>query len=42
MRLEEYLETVSAQIRYAKIRGSVTTELKNHILDQGNPRMGAV
>ena len=34
MRLEEYLETVSAQIRYAKIRGSVTTELKNHILDQ--------
>lgn len=34
MRLDEYLETVSEQIRYAKIRSTVTEELKNHILDQ--------
>ena len=34
MRLEEYLDTVSEQIRYAKIRKTVTDELKNHILDQ--------
>ena len=34
MKLNEYLETVSEQIRYAKIRSTVTEELKNHILDQ--------
>lgn len=34
MRLDEYLGTVSEQIRYIKIRSSVTEELKNHILDQ--------
>lgn len=34
MRLEEYLETVSEQIRYRKIRPTVTEELKNHVLDQ--------
>ena len=34
MRLDEYLETVSEQIRYAKIRPTVTEELKHHILDQ--------
>lgn len=34
MRLDEYLEIVSQQIRYAKIRSTVTEELKNHILDQ--------
>lgn len=34
MKLNEYLETVSEQIRYTKIRGAVTEELKNHILDQ--------
>lgn len=34
MRLDEYLETVSEQIRYTKIRSTVTEELKNHILDQ--------
>ncbi len=34
MKLEEYLQTVSEQIRYTKIRPSVTEELKNHILDQ--------
>ena len=34
MRLDEYLETVSEQIRYAKIRPTVTEELKVHILDQ--------
>ena len=31
MKLEEYLETVSEQIRYTKIRGTVTDELKAHI-----------
>ncbi len=34
MKLDEYLQTVSEQIRYTKIRPSVTEELKNHILDQ--------
>lgn len=34
MRLEEYLNTVSEQIRYTKIRQTVTDELKNHIWDQ--------
>ena len=34
MKLEEYLDTVASQIRYTKIRGDVTEELKNHILDQ--------
>lgn len=34
MKLNEYLETVSEQIRYTKIRSTVTEELKNHILDQ--------
>lgn len=34
MKLEQYLETVSEQIRYTKIRSEVTEELKNHILDQ--------
>lgn len=34
MKLDEYLEIVSEQIRYTKIRGTVTEELKNHILDQ--------
>lgn len=34
MKLDEYLETVSEQIRYTKIRSTVTEELKNHILDQ--------
>ncbi len=34
MKLSEYLETVSEQIRYTKIRSTVTEELKNHILDQ--------
>lgn len=34
MRLDEYLETVAEQIRYTKIRGTVTDELKAHILDQ--------
>ncbi len=34
MKLDEYLNTVSEQIRYAKIRPTVTEELKNHILDQ--------
>ena len=34
MRLDEYLDTVASQIRYTKIRGDVTEELKNHILDQ--------
>ena len=34
MRLDEYLETVSEQIRYTKIRPTVTEELRNHILDQ--------
>lgn len=34
MRLDEYLKTVSEQIRYTKIRSTVTEELKNHILDQ--------
>ena len=29
MRLDEYLETVSEQIRYTKIRSTVTEELKN-------------
>ena len=33
MRLDEYLEIVSEQIRYKKIRSTVTEELKNHILD---------
>lgn len=43
MRLNEYLETVSAQIRYTKIRGDITEELKNHILDQASAyeKMGA-
>ena len=34
MRLDEYLETVAEQIRYTKIRKTVTDELKAHILDQ--------
>lgn len=34
MKLDEYLEIVSEQIRYTKIRPTVTEELKNHILDQ--------
>lgn len=34
MELNEYLETVSEQIRYKKIRSSVTKELKEHILDE--------
>ena len=34
MRLDEYLEIVSEQIRYTKIRSTVTEELRNHILDQ--------
>lgn len=34
MRLDEYLEAVSAQIRYTNIRPAVTEELKAHILDQ--------
>lgn len=34
MKLEEYLETLSEQIRYTKIRPSIAEELKNHILDQ--------
>jgi len=34
MKLDEYLETVSEQIRYTKIRPTVTEELKHHILDQ--------
>lgn len=34
MKLDEYLDTVSAQIRYKKIRGDITEELRNHILDQ--------
>lgn len=34
MRLDEYLETVTSQIRYTKIRGDITEELRNHILDQ--------
>ena len=34
MKLDEYLETVSEQIRYTKIRSTVTEELKNHITDQ--------
>ncbi len=34
MKLDEYLKTVSDQIRYTKIRPSITEELKNHILDQ--------
>ncbi len=43
MKLEEYLETVSEQIRYTKIRSSVTEELKDHILDQAEAyeEMGA-
>lgn len=36
MKLEQYLEAVSEQIRYTKIRPSVTEELKNHILDQAD------
>lgn len=34
MELNEYLETVSEQIRYKKIRSSVEKELKDHILDE--------
>ena len=34
MKLDEYLEIVSEQIRYVKIRPTVTEELKHHILDQ--------
>lgn len=34
MRLDEYLETVSAQIRCTKIRAELTDELKAHIFDQ--------
>ena len=34
MKLDEYLNIVSEQIRYTKIRGTVSEELKNHILDQ--------
>lgn len=34
MKLDQYLETVSEQIRYTKIRSTITEELKNHILDQ--------
>ncbi len=34
MKLEQYLETVSEQIRCTKIRSDITEELKNHILDQ--------
>lgn len=34
MKLEEYLEIVSEQIRYTKIRSTITEELKTHILDQ--------
>ena len=34
MKIDEYLEIVSEQIRYAKIRPTITEELKNHILDQ--------
>lgn len=34
MKLEQYLETVSEQIRCTKIRSDITDELKNHILDQ--------
>ena len=33
MRLDEYLDTVSEQIRYKKIRSTVVKELENHILD---------
>lgn len=36
MKLNEYLETVSEQIRYTKIRSTVTEELENHILDQAS------
>lgn len=36
MKLEQYLEAVSEQIRCTKIRSSVTEELKNHILDQAD------
>ena len=31
MRLDEYLDTVSEQIRYKKIRSTVVKELENHI-----------
>lgn len=34
MKLDEYLETVSEQIRHTKIRSTITDELKAHILDQ--------
>ena len=34
MKLDEYLNIVSEQIRYTKIRETVAEELKNHILDQ--------
>ena len=34
MKLDEYLDVVAEQIRYAKIRPTVAEELKNHILDQ--------
>lgn len=33
MGLDEYLQIVAEQIRYQKIRSSVTEELRNHILD---------
>lgn len=43
MKLEEYLTVVSQQIRCAKIRQSVTDELRDHILDQAEAyeEMGA-
>ena len=34
MKIDEYLQIVSEQIRYKKIRSTVTEELRNHILDQ--------
>ena len=34
MKLDEYLEIVTEQIRYTKIRPAVAEELKNHISDQ--------
>lgn len=34
MKLEQYLETVSEQIRCTRVRSDITDELKNHILDQ--------
>ncbi len=36
MKLKEYLDTVSEQIRYAPMRAVITEELQNHILDQAS------